>query len=87
MKNRVEDLRNHLFETLEALKDKEAPMDIERARAVAMIAKEITDSARVEVEYAKVTGQDLGSGFLQNDKSAQPAINGGRALPQLRRTS
>ena len=34
MKNKIEDLRNHLFATLEALSDKENPMEIERALAI-----------------------------------------------------
>ena len=83
MKNRIEDLRNHLFETLEALKDKEHPMDLDRARAIAQVAKEITDSARVEVEYAKATGTEIGSGFLQLEKPAgqqPPQLSGPRAL-------
>lgn len=53
MKNRIEDLRNHLFETIEMLKDKEKPMEIDRARAVADVAGKIIDTARVEVEHLK----------------------------------
>ena len=30
-KNKIQDLRDHLFETLEALKDKDEPMDVARA--------------------------------------------------------
>lgn len=67
MKNRIEDLRNHLFETLEALKDKEAPMDLERARAVSDVAQTIINSAKVEVEFLKATGSRLGSGFIPDD--------------------
>jgi hypothetical protein len=32
MKNKIEDLRNHLFATLEARQDTEKPMEIDRAR-------------------------------------------------------
>jgi hypothetical protein len=53
MKNRIEDLRDHLFETIEKLKDDEKPMEIDRARAVADVAGKIIDSARVEVEHLK----------------------------------
>lgn len=56
MKNKIEDLRNHLFATLEALQDKDNPMDIDRARAVAEVAGVIVDSAKVEVDYVKLTG-------------------------------
>jgi hypothetical protein len=64
VKNKIEDLRNHLFATLEALQDKDAPMEIERAKAVAEVAKVIVDSAKVEVDFAKATGQASASGFL-----------------------
>ena len=65
MKNKIEDLRNHLFATLEALQDEQKPMEIDRARAIADVAKVIVDSAKVEVDYVKVTGaHQAGSSFL-----------------------
>lgn len=63
MKNKISDLRDHLFETLEALKDKEKPMDIERANAIANVAGVIVHSAKVEVDLLKITG-GVGSGFI-----------------------
>lgn len=62
-KNKIEDLRNHLFETLEALKDKDAPMDIDRAKAVADVARVIVDSAKVEVAMIEATGA-VSTGFI-----------------------
>ena len=56
MKNKIEDLRNHLFETLEALKDPDKPMDLDRAAAVADVSRVIIESAKVEVDLLKVTG-------------------------------
>lgn len=53
MKNRVEDLRNHLFETIERLKDEEKPMEIDRARAVSEVARVIVESAKVEVDHLR----------------------------------
>lgn len=35
MKNRMVDLRNHLFATLEALQDEDKPMELDRAKAIA----------------------------------------------------
>ena len=64
MKNTLADLRNHLFETIEALKDEERPMDIERAKAVANVAAKLIDSAKVEVKYLEVTGQATGGVFF-----------------------
>lgn len=61
-KNKISDLRDHLFETLEALKDPETPMDLERARAISEIAQTIINSAKVEVDLVKaVSGSAPGS--------------------------
>lgn len=65
MSNTIETLREHLFETLAALRDKDKPMDIERAKAVSDIAQTIINSAKVEVDYAKATGAKT-SAFLSN---------------------
>lgn len=64
MKNKIEDLRNHLFETLEALKDEEHPMDLARANAIANVARVVVDSAKVEVQFLQVTGARTSTGFL-----------------------
>jgi hypothetical protein len=45
-KNKMSDLRDHLFETLEALKDEEKPMDIDRANAVCQVASQLIESAK-----------------------------------------
>ena len=63
-KNKMDDLRNHLFETLEALKDKDEPMDIARAKAVADVARVLVDSAKVEVDFLKVSGAVRSTEFL-----------------------
>lgn len=55
--NKLTDLRNHLFATLEGLLDEESPMDIKRANAVAQVGSVIVQSAKVEVDYAKVMGK------------------------------
>lgn len=61
--NKIEDLRTHLFETLAALRDPEKPMDIDRAKAVAEVAKVIVDSAKVECDHMRIAG-GTGSGFI-----------------------
>jgi hypothetical protein len=66
-RNKIEDLRNHLFATLEALQDEENPMEIDRAKAIADIANVIVNSAKVEVDFLKVTGKDRGTGFIPED--------------------
>lgn len=78
MKNKIEDLRNHLFATLEALQDKENPMDIERAKAISKVADTIIDSARVECKFMEVTGATQGSGFIPATREASERPKLGR---------
>jgi len=78
MENNIRELRKHLFETLEALKRKEDPMEIDRAKAISQVAQTIIDSARVEVKFAEMTGQESQSEFLAAPKP--PRLNG--QLPQ-----
>jgi hypothetical protein len=75
VKNKIDDLRNHLFETLEALKDEEYPMDLDRARAIADVAKVLVESAKVEVDFLKVTGAVRSTNFLPDgDDQTSPAL-------------
>jgi hypothetical protein len=64
MKNKIEDLRNHLFATLEALQDNEKPMDIARAKAIADVAQVVINSAKVEVDFANATNQTIATDFI-----------------------
>ncbi len=76
MKNHITDLRNHLFETLEMLKDKDKPMEIERAKAVADVAKEIIATAKVEVDFIRATGAAAGTGFIETPATNVKRITG-----------
>ena len=71
MSNTIEDLRKHLFETLEGLKDKEKPLDIDRAKAVCEVAGKIIETAKVEVSYLNVVG-GRGSGFIPEGRLPGP---------------
>lgn len=77
MGHKIEDLRGHLFATLEDLRDKDKPMDIDRAKAVAQVAQVIIDSAKAENEFIKLTGS-MGSGFIE-----QQALPGTPERPRL----
>jgi hypothetical protein len=77
MNNKMTDLRNHLFATLEALQDECKPMDIERAKAIAEVGKVLVDSAKVEVMFLKVMdGDGKSTGFIESE----------RALPTFQRS-
>ena len=68
----ISDLRSALFDTLDALRDPDKPMEIERAKAVVEVAQAIINSAKVEVDFAKATGTRTGSGFLKITDSGPP---------------
>lgn len=70
MRNKIDDLRNHLFATLEALRDGEKPMDLERAKVIATVAQAVINSAKVECEYLEITGAK-GSGFIPSETPQQ----------------
>jgi hypothetical protein len=76
MKNKIEDLRNHLFLALEKLH--EGDMEVDMARAIAEVAREITATAKVEVDFLRVTDSVRGTGFIPDDSNV---IEG---KPQLR---
>lgn len=51
----ISELRQQLMETLRDLRNRENPMEPDRARAVAQVATVLVDSAKVEVDYLKAT--------------------------------
>lgn len=63
-KNKIVDLRNHLFLALEKLHDKE--IEIDTALAIAEVSKAIIDTAKVEVQYLKAIESNSPSKFLEN---------------------
>lgn len=79
-KNRIEDLRNHLFAALEGLADTEKPLELERARAIADVAKVVIESAKVEVSFLKVVDGGRGSGFMPVDPGIEEPAPGPRKL-------
>ncbi|MEZ7176048.1 hypothetical protein QVM52_11680 [Pseudomonas mosselii] len=79
MKNKMTDLRNHLFATLEALQDPEKPMDIDRAKAIAEVGKVLVDSAKVEVMFINAMDGDVKTtGFIESEREVGPPLVGAR---------
>jgi len=68
MKNKISDLRNHLFSVLEELTDPESTYDIAKAKVVADVAQVIINSANVENQYLKIIGGTHGSGFIEEER-------------------
>lgn len=54
MSKSITDLRDTLFATLQGVKD--GSVDLDKARAINDVAKTIVDTAKVEVDYLRVTG-------------------------------
>lgn len=82
-KNKMADLRDHLFQALERLNDTSATnemhmgMELDRSKAIAEVAQVVVNSAKVEVEYIKATDREKGSAFLADSDQAQLTQNAG----------
>lgn len=62
-KNKIEDLRNHLFETIEMLKDKE--IDVSTAKAISEVAQVIVNTAKVEIQFINRQNSNEEIGFIK----------------------
>jgi len=80
----IEHLRTALLDTLADLRNREQPMDIDRARAVAQVASVLVDTARVENEYLKITGQDRSEFIGQPDDTLRALPSGITAITRHR---
>lgn len=74
MKNKIEDLRNHLFAQLERLADDEGmknPLKLEkelkRAHAISEVSNVIVATAKAETDYLRVTGKAPETTFIPLD--------------------
>ena len=71
MSKTITDLRDVLFDTLQAARD--GTIDIERVRAINDVAQTLVNTAKAEIDYMKVTG-GTGSGFIAGGE--RPALPG-----------
>lgn len=81
----LENVRLHLLNTLADLRNPEAPMEIERAKAVAQVAGVLVDTAKVEVDYIKACGGKDSSHFLDGSATQEgaPALTNQPAAMEL----
>lgn len=75
----ITELRTQLLATLADLRNREQPMEPDRARAVAQVAAVLVDSAKVEVEFLRAT-HGTESAFL-NTSEALPGPGEGEGTP------
>ncbi len=71
----IDELRSTLFDTLQALRNKKDPMDIERARAVTDVAQVIVNTVKVEIDHMRLTNR-TGSSFIPAAEAANPRLPG-----------
>lgn len=73
MSNKVDNLRAILFETIDAVRKGDMPLD--RAKTVAELTQVVVNSARVEVDFIRATnGKGIGSGFLGEQPNGTPEL-------------
>lgn len=65
----IGELRDHLFDTIEKLKS--GTVDVRTAQAVAQLGDVIVQSAKVEVDYLKMSGE-MHSGFIGLEAGQAP---------------
>jgi hypothetical protein len=84
VKNKIQDLRDALFATLEDLRDPEGKLTLDRARAINETAQTIINTAKVKLQYIDLIGAGMATGFIEPRQTA-PALTGPQmpARPRL----
>jgi len=68
--NDINTLRQHLFDALQGVKD--GSMSVEQAKAVSEVSQTIINSAKLEVDFCRVTGTDVGTNFIKAEEKPLP---------------
>ena len=82
MKNNITDLANHLFAELERLGDEELEgekldKEIERAKAIALVGRQLVDAAKVAVDATKLKAE-YGTAKIDMPPLIEPKAQQGR---------
>lgn len=77
--NTAQALYAMLFQTLRDLRDKDNPLEIDRARTMCTVADSITALARAEIDMMRITGAKMpvASGFLLGAESIRQETSTG----------
>jgi hypothetical protein len=84
-KNKLTDLRDHLFEQLERLKDCESDKlaeEVNRAEAIVKLSQAISETAKIEVSYARAVEEMPDGKFFETDA---PFLDDPRLKAPIRR--
>lgn len=75
----MDDLRDHLDYLMKRLRDdSDKDLDLERAKLIIEAGQTVINSAKVEVDFMRVSGQMTDTGFIPV-AAQQPALPGGDA--------
>ena len=69
------ELRAALMGTLGDLRNREQPLDVDRAKAIAQVAGVLVETAKVEVDYLKATG-GIKSDFIEPEQALPAGVLG-----------
>ncbi|WP_421526792.1 hypothetical protein [Pseudomonas brenneri] len=76
MKNKLTDLRDHLFAQLEAVReatDEDLAKEVQRATSVSDISRVLIESAKVEIDYYRhIGGENSASSFIESKPALPP---------------
>lgn len=72
MKNKIDDLRDHLFGMLEDLRDPDTKVDLERMKMGNDVAQTIINSAKAEIDLLKTVGGKPDSQFFRERQLPPP---------------
>jgi len=73
-KNNIDELRGHLFDAIRGLKD--GTINIGTARAISDTALTVIASAKIEIDFARATGEGVDSSFLESDAKQEQLPQG-----------
>lgn len=77
MKNKLSDLRDHLFAQLEAVREADhdnLAKEVQRAQSVSDISRVLIESAKVEIDYFRhIGGEHSASSFIESKPALPPA--------------
>lgn len=78
--NKLNDLRDHMFAAMERLSDEnltpeKLEQEIEKAKAISAVGSVVINSAKIEIDYLKATGQIDTQSELFKSVTSQRQIN------------
>jgi len=81
-RNKINDLRDHLFATLERLNDEDltpeqVELEVAKAKQISSIGNTIINSAKIEIDFLKATGK------FESESELFKSVTTEKSLPEL----